>query len=142
MNLEDLKNIRKEKLLSHKRKKREYYLKNKLEKQGKNSKPKTVYDYSDDLNDLNFDFKIKEIIKQQKEHVDSRKEKIIKKISDYKEKKQEYYFLNKNKRLEYDKEYRENKKEELKEYRKKYYEKNRKKILEKQKEKRNSHKEN
>ncbi len=136
MKLEELKNIRKEKLLAHKRKKREYYLKN------KNKEKKVAHDYENDLSDLNFDFKIKEIIKQQKIHVDSRKEKIIKKITQYKKQKQEYYFLNKNKRLEYDKDYREKRKVELKEYRKVYYEKNKKRILEKQKEKRNSNKDN
>jgi len=136
MNLEELKKIRQEKLLAHKRKKREYYLKNKLKKQ--NIKP--IHNYDKDLNDLNFDFKIKEIIKQQKEHVDSRKEKIVKKIKQYKEKKQEYYLSNKSKRLEYDKNYREEKKEELKEYRKTYYKEHKNAILAKQKEKRNSNK--
>ena len=124
MDFEELKKIRKEKLLAHKRKKRDYYLKNKKESK------KIVYNYEEDLADANFDFKIKEIIKHQKEHVDSRKEKIIKNIVQYKEKKQEYYLINKDKRLNYDKEYREKRKEELKEYRKNYYEQNKDKIHE------------
>ena len=52
MKLEELKNVRKEKLLAHKRKKREYYLKN------KNKEKKVTHDYENDLSDLNFDFKI------------------------------------------------------------------------------------
>ena len=143
MDLEELKKLREENFLAHKRKKREYYLKKKLQKaqsEGK-SAPKKVYDYDDDLSEENFEFKIKEIIKSQKAHVDSRKDKIIAKINEYKEKKQEYYQKNREKRLEYDKEYREKKKDDLKEYRRRYYEENKEKILAKQKEKRNQNKE-
>ena len=116
MNLEELKKLRQEKFLAHKRKKREYYLKRK-------EVVKKVYDYDTELNDENFKLKIKEIIKAQKIYLDDRKDTIISKLNDYKNKKREYYELNKEKRLEYDKDYREKKKEELKEYRKEYYKK-------------------
>ncbi len=116
MNLEELKKLREEKFLAHKRKKREYYLKKKQE-------VKKVYDYDTELNDENFSLKIKEIIKAQKNYLDDRKDIIISKLNDYRDKKREYYELNKEKRLEYDKDYREKKKEELKEYRKEYYKK-------------------
>ena len=116
MNLEELKKLREEKFLAHKRKKREYYLKRKqvVEK---------IYDYDTELNDENFKLKIKEIIKAQKIYLDDRKDTIISKLNDYRDKKREYYELNKEKRLEYVKDYREKKKEELKEYRKEYYKK-------------------
>lgn len=142
MDLTELKKLREENFLAHKKKKREYYLKNKLQKSQKTKETPKIYDYEDDLNEDNFDFKIREIIKSQKAHVDSRKDKIIAKMNEYKEKKQEYYKENRDKRLEYDKEYREEKKQELKEYRKQYYEANKDKILAKQKEKRNQNKEN
>ena len=116
MNLEELKKLREEKFLAHKRKKREYYLKRK-------QVVKKIYDYDTELNDENFKLKIKEIIKAQKIYLDDRKDTIISKLNDYRDKKREYYELNKEKRLEYDKEYREKKKEELKEYRKEYYKK-------------------
>ena len=116
MNLEELKKLREEKFLAHKRKKREYYLKRK-------QVVKKVYDYDTELNDENFKLKIKEIIKAQKIYLDDRKDTIISKLNDYRDKKREYYELNKEKRLEYDKEYREKRKEELKEYRKEYYKK-------------------
>ena len=116
MNLEELKKLREEKALSHKKKKREYYLKKKIQ-------VKKIYDYELELNENNFSKKIKEIVKVQKNYLDDRKEAIISKLADYKNKKKEYYELNKEKRLEYNKEYREKKKEELKEYRKKYYKK-------------------
>ena len=116
MNLEELKKLREEKFLAHKRKKREYYLKRK-------QVVKKVYDYDTELNDENFKLKIKEIIKAQKIYLDDRKDIIISKLNDYRDKKREYYELNKEKRLEYDKDYREKKKEELKEYRKEYYKK-------------------
>ena len=116
MNLEELKKLREEKFLAHKRKKREYYLKRK-------QVVKKVYDYDTELNDENFKLKIKEIIKAQKIYLDNRKDTIISKLNDYRDKKREYYELNKEKRLEYDKDYREKKKEELKEYRKEYYKK-------------------
>ena len=44
-----------------------------------------------------------------------------------------YYEQNKEKRLEYDREYRERKKEQLKAYRQKYYEKQKEKKLEEEK---------
>ena len=116
MNLEELKKLREEKFLAHKRKKREYYLKRK-------QVVKKIYDYDTELNDENFKLKIKEIIKAQKIYLDDRKDIIISKLNDYRNKKREYYELNKEKRLEYDKDYREKKKEELKEYRKEYYKK-------------------
>lgn len=116
MNLEELKKLRQEKSLAHKKKKREYYLKKKNEIQ-------KVYDYDLELNDDNFLTKIKEIAKAQKIYLDDRKSIIISKLNDYRNKKKEYYELNKEKRLEYDKEYREKKKEELREYRKNYYKK-------------------
>lgn len=117
MNLEELKKLREEKFLAHKKKKRDYYLKK------KEAEVKKVYDYDTELNNENFSLKIKEIIKAQKNYLDNRKEIIITKLNVYKEKKREYYELNKEKRLEYDKEYREKKKEELKQYRKEYYKK-------------------
>ena len=116
MNLEELKKLRQEKFLAHKKKKREYYLK-------KKAVEKKVYDYETELNNENFSLTIKEIIKAQKTYVDDRKDIIISKLNDYKNKKKEYYELNKEKRLEYDKEYREKRKEELREYRKEYYKK-------------------
>lgn len=134
MDLEELKKLREERLQAHKKKKREYYLKNKT--QNKIKEKRAVIDYAKDLNDLNFSAKIKEIAKAQKQHVDSRKDLIVAKINEYKNMKKEYYEENKDKRLEYDKEYREKKKEELKEYRKEYYKKNKEKILAKQREKR------
>lgn len=117
MNLEELKKLREEKFLAHKRKKRDYYLKKKV------SEVKKVYDYDTELNNDNFTLTIKEIIKAQKNYLDNRKDIIITKLNAYKEKKKEYYELNKEKRLEYDKEYREKRKEELKQYRKEYYKK-------------------
>ena len=59
MNLEELKKLREEKFLAHKRKKRKYYLKRK-------EVVKKVYDYDTELNDENFKLKIKEIIKTKK----------------------------------------------------------------------------
>ena len=105
MNLEELKKLRQEKFLAHKKKKREYYLKK------KETEVKKIYDYDSELNSENFALKIKEIIKAQKNYLDNRKDIIITKLNDYKEKKKEYYELNKEKRLEYDKEYREKRKE-------------------------------
>jgi hypothetical protein len=117
MNLDELKKLREEKFLAHKRKKRDYYLKKKHET------VKKVYDYDTELNNENFELRIKEIVRAQKNYLDNRKDIIISKLNEYKNKKKEYYELNKEKRLEYDKEYREKKKEELKEYRKEYYKK-------------------
>ena len=111
MDLDELKKLREENFLSHKKKKREYYLKNKAKKKA----PKKVIDYEKELADGGFANKIKEIAKAQKAHVDDRKELIVAKINEYKNKKKEYYEENKEKRLEYDKEYREKKKEELRE---------------------------
>ena len=130
MDLSELKKLREEKILAHKRKKREYYLKNK-----KNKEVRREIDYSKELDDIHFVQKIKDIAKAQKKHVDNRKDLIIKKINDYKDRKREYYEENKEKRLEYDKEYREKKKDELRQYRREYYQKNKQKILTKQKEK-------
>ena len=117
MNLEELKKLRQEKFLAHKKKKREYYLKK------KETEVRKIYDYDTELNSDNFALKIKEIIKAQKNYLDNRKDIIITKLNAYKEKKKEYYELNKEKRLEYDKEYREKRKEELKQYRREYYKK-------------------
>ena len=116
MDLKELKKLRQEKFLAHKMKKKRYYLNKKQE-------VKKIFDYELELNDENFALKIKEIIKAQKNYLDDRKEKIISKLNDYRDKKKEYYELYKEKRLEYDKEYREKRKEELKEYRKEYYRK-------------------
>ncbi|MBS9782395.1 MAG: hypothetical protein KGV43_01170 [Arcobacter sp.] len=134
MDLRELKKIREDKFRSYKRKKREYYLKNKVKK-------RKVVDYDDEFSG-DFNKKIKEIAKAQKLHVDNRRQIIVKKINDYRDRKREYYEENKNKRLEYDREYREKKKEELKQYRREYYRKNREKILAKQREKRKTNKEN
>lgn len=128
MDLNELKKLRQEKILAHKRKKREYYLKNKQKKIVRKE-----IDYSKELDDEHFVQKIKDIAKAQKQHVDNRKMLITKKINDYKNKKREYYEENKEKRLEYDKEYREKKKEQLREYRREYYQRNKKKNLAKQK---------
>jgi hypothetical protein len=130
MDLSELKKLREKKILEHKRKKREYYLKSKA-----NKTVRKVIDYEEELSDKNFAQKIKDIAKAQKAHVDDRKDLIVAKINDYKNKKREYYEENKEKRLEYDKEYREKKKEQLREYRRDYYKKNKEKILAKQKEK-------
>ena len=127
MKLEELKKLREQKKIEHKKKKKAYYLK---------SKAKKAIDYEDELKNDNFALKIKEIAKAQKLHVDNRLALIIAKMDEYKKNKQEYYLENKDKRLEYDKQYREQKKEELKEYRRNYYQKNRSKILKRQKENR------
>ena len=76
MKLEELKRLREEKFLAHKKKKREYYLKKK--------EVKKVYDYEEELNNENFSLKIKEIIKAQKNYLDNRKDIIISKLNDYK----------------------------------------------------------
>lgn len=128
MDLNELKKLRQEKILAHKRKKREYYLKNKQKKIVRKE-----IDYSKELDDEHFAQKIKDIAKAQKQHVDNRKLLITQKINDYKSKKREYYEENKEKRLEYDKEYREKKKEQLREYRREYYQRNKEKNLTKQK---------
>jgi len=134
MDLSELKKIRKEKLLEHKRKKRAYYLKSKMQKkQVAITKRVQSIDYEVELFGGNFANKLKEIAKKQKLHMQSREEIIRTKIEEYRNKKQQYYSQNKETRLEYDKEYRDKKKEKLKEYRKEYYRKNREKILEQQK---------
>ncbi|CAM3958150.1 hypothetical protein ARCL110784_09860 [Arcobacter cloacae] len=115
MNLDELRKVRKENLLAHKKKKREYYLKSKFKKK--------VINYEDELNDINFLSKIKEIAHNQKLYVDGRMDSIKKKLKEYQEFKKEYYKQNKEKILEYNKEYRERKKEELREYRRDYYKK-------------------
>lgn len=115
MNLDELKKIRKENFLAHKKKKRAYYLKSKASK--------IEIDYDAELNGSNFLEKMKEIAHKQKEYMDGRKDAIIFKLNQYKELKKDYYEQNKDKRLEYDKEYREKKKDELKAYRQEYYRK-------------------
>lgn len=115
MNLDELKKVRKENFLAHKKKKREYYLKSKASK--------IEIDYAAELNSSNFLEKIKEIAHKQKEYIDGRKDAIVTKMNQYKELKKEYYEQNKDKRLEYDKEYREKKRDELKAYRQEYYKK-------------------
>ena len=132
MTLDELKDLRKKNFSNHKKKKKAYYLKNKALKEGN----KVEIDYAEELNTKNFHSRIRAIAKAQKEHVDDRKDLIVAKINQYKKNKKEYYAQNKNKRLEYDKEYREKKKEDLKAYRKKYYQENKEKILAKQKDKR------
>ncbi len=124
MNLDELKKLRESNFLAHKKKKKEYYLKSKAKKA-----PREIINYENELSDINFIAKIKEIAKAQKAHIDDRKELIKKKIAEYSDKKREYYEENKEKRLEYDKEYRERKKEELKAYRREYYKKNKEKTL-------------
>ncbi|RXJ69575.1 hypothetical protein CRV08_02400 [Halarcobacter ebronensis] len=136
VDFEKLKKLRDTNFAKHKKKKREYYLKSKEKNSDTKYKNYKEIDYSQELNNENFAANIKLIAKKQKAHVDDRKEQILLKIEEYKEKKQNYYKTNRNKRLEYDKNYREKRKEELKEYRKEYYRKNKEKILEKQKEKR------
>jgi hypothetical protein len=139
MNLEELKKRREANLQTHKKKKRAYYLKAKLQKKSIEDsiqKTKKVINYEVELFGSDFGAKLKEIAKKQRAHIESREEIIRNKILDYQKKKKEYYLKHKNERLEYDKEYREKKKEKLKEYRKEYYKKNREKILAKQKENR------
>ncbi len=140
MDLEELKRIRKANIKAHKDKKKAYYLKKKLEKSAntpkKAVKATEAIDYEKELFSGNFKDKIQEIAKKQKKYVASREEIITARIQEYRAKKQKYYENNKEQRLEYDKEYRENKKEDLKAYRKEYYQKNKAKILEKQKESR------
>ena len=147
MDLEELKRRREENLKAHKKKKKEYYLKKKLEKQAAQAKetkaPPKVIDYAKEFSHgVDFAVKFKEIAKAQKAHVDDRKDIIVAKIQEYKKRKQDYYKENKDKRLAYDKAYREKKKEDLKKYRKEYYEKNREAILEKQRLARQKNKEN
>ncbi len=121
MKLEELKKIREKNFLKYKNKKKEYYLKRKIQK--KSSKQDFI-DYEEELSGANFEEKIRQIVKTQKQYVDNRIDKIILKIEEYKLQKHNYYKNNKKQRLDYDKEYREAKKDELKKYRKKYYERN------------------
>jgi hypothetical protein len=138
MNLDELKQRREENIRLHKEKKKAYYLKKKLATTfGENVKKHQFIDYEKELfgGDLSsFTAKIKEIAKKQKTHIQDREEVIIAKIEEYKNKKKDYYLENKEKRLQYDKDYRIKKKENLKNYRKEYYDKNKEKILEKQRE--------
>ncbi len=133
MDLTELKQIRESKILEHKRKKRAYYLKTKMQKKQANTKKINSIDYEVELFGGNFAEKLKEIAKKQKLHIESREEIIRNKIQEYKNKKQKYYTDHKELRLEYDKVYRDKKKEKLKEYRKEYYKQNREKILAQQK---------
>ncbi len=137
MDLEELKRRREANILAHKKKKKAYYLKTKLQKiQTQNVQKVNAINYEVELFGGNFALKLKEIAKKQKQHIDSREDIIKQKIQEYRLKKKNYYEENKDQRLEYDKEYREKKKEKLKEYRKEYYRKNKEKILAKQKENR------
>jgi hypothetical protein len=136
MDLEELKKIRKANIIAHKKKKKAYYLKKKQQLDqlsNEQSTSNSSIDYESELFSGNFAQKIKEIAKQQKSYVDDRKDMISAKMEEYKEKKQKYYLENKQKRLEYDKIYREKKREDLKAYRKEYYRKNKEKILARQK---------
>ena len=138
MNLDELKQRREENIRLHKEKKKAYYLKKKLATtSGINEQKHQIIDYEKELfgGDLSsFTAKIKEIAKKQKTHIQDREEIIIAKIEEYRNKKKDYYIENKDKRLQYDKDYRIKKKEDLKNYRKEYYEKNKDKILAKQRE--------
>jgi len=136
MDLTELKKRREAKLLEHKRKKRAYYLKSKMNKKQNEVKKINSIDYEVELFSGNFAEKLKDIAKKQKQHIESREEIISKKIHEYRLKKQKYYEEHKETRLEYDKEYRDKKKEKLKEYRKEYYRKNKEKILMQQKQNR------
>ncbi len=97
---------------------------------------KPQFDYEKELQGDIFAQTIKDIAKKQKGYIDTRKDNIMQKLEAYKEQKQKYYEANKEKRLQYDKEYRDKKREQLKEYRKEYYEKNKDIILQRQREKR------
>lgn len=141
MDLEELKKLREENFKKHKRKKREYYLKSKEKSSDTKYKNYKEIDYSKELDSDNFAKNIRLIAKKQKKFIDDRKEQIIQKLNEYKEKKQTYYQKNREERLAYDREYREKRKEELKEYRREYYKKNKEKILAKQREKRKQNKE-
>lgn len=101
MTLEELKKRREQNFLTHKKKKKAYYLKNKIKK--------TIIDYDLELNGEDFFKNIKKIAHSQKLYLDSRKDKILEKLNEYKNLKKEYYEQNKEKRLEYNKEYREKK---------------------------------
>ncbi|HIP13499.1 MAG TPA: hypothetical protein EYG97_02875 [Arcobacter sp.] len=144
MNLDELKKRREANILKHKQKKKAYYLKAKLSKENENSSKPKVIDYEKELfsgSSIDFASKMQEIAKKQKLHIESREDIIIQKMQEYKDKKQDYYNTNKKQRLQYDKEYRESKKEDLKAYRKEYYRKNKEKILARQKEARQIKKE-
>ncbi|PIF04089.1 MAG: hypothetical protein CSA86_03065 [Arcobacter sp.] len=136
MDLSELKRLREEKLLEHKRKKRAYYLKSKMNKKQKDIKKVNSIDYQIELFGGDFTQKLKDIAQKQKKHIDSREILIKQKIEEYRSKKQKYYKEHKKTRLEYDKEYRDKKKEKLKEYRREYYKKNKEKILLQQKQNR------
>lgn len=136
MDLSELKKLREEKLLEHKRKKRAYYLKSKMHRKQSQVKKINSIDYEIELFGGNFAEKLRDIAKKQKLHIESREEIIKKKIQEYRKKKQKYYEEHKESRLEYDKDYRDKKKEKLREYRKEYYRKNKEKILAQQKQNR------
>ena len=74
MNLDELKRIRKENILAHKKKKKEYYLKKKIIKK--------EIDYESELSGENFFTKIREIAHNQKVYLDDRKELIISKLNE------------------------------------------------------------
>jgi hypothetical protein len=133
MDLQELKKRREEKILEHKRKKRAYYLKSKMQKKQNDVVKVKSIDYELELFGGNFASKLKEIVQKQKAHMVSREEIISKKIDQYRKQKQKYYEEHKDTRLEYDKAYRDKKREKLKEYRKEYYKKNKEKILAQQK---------
>jgi hypothetical protein len=135
-NLEELKKLREHNFLKHKKKKRDYYLKSKEKNIDSKYKKFKEIDYEKELNSNNFTKNIKIIAKKQKKHIDDRKEQILQKMTEYKEKKQAYYKVHREERLEYDKVYRETKKDSLKEYRREYYKRNKESILERQKNKR------
>ena len=101
MDLNELKHLREEKLLEHKRKKRAYYLKSKMQKKQKRAqKVAASIDYEVELFGGNFADKLKEIAKKQMLHVQSREDVIKNKIDEYKKKKKEYYKKNREKILE------------------------------------------
>ncbi|MDD2699040.1 MAG: hypothetical protein PHF17_09595 [Arcobacteraceae bacterium] len=138
MNLDELKQRREQNIRLHKEKKKAYYLKKKLAtNSGVTEEKHQFIDYEKELfggDLLSFTAKIKEIAKKQKTYIQDREEIIVAKIEEYRNKKKDYYLENKDKRLQYDKDYRIKKKEDLKNYRKEYYERNKDKILAKQRE--------
>lgn len=139
MDINELKKIRHQNFIDHKKKKRDYYLKSKGNKKKSYKNPINLsksIDFDNDLNNENFLNTIKKIAKAQKNHIDLRKDLIKEKIKEYKNNKKSYYEKNKEKRLNYNKVYREEKKEKLKQYRKDYYQKNKEKLLEQQRKRR------
>ena len=98
LNLEKLKKIREANFAKHKKKKREYYIKSKKKDAQTKYKDYKEINYAKELNSENFAKNIKLIAKKQKAHVDDRKEIILLKMKEYKEKKQNYYQKNKEKK--------------------------------------------